>query len=78
MATGSRIADIPSDLSHRPARARVHRPSPPACILVAEDDPLTLDLIEFKLTSRGYVVVTAADGEIASMRGCRYSTDSRC
>ena len=65
MTTGSRTADIRADAANRPARARVHRPLVPACVLVADDDPLTLDLIEFKLTSCGYGVVTAADGEMA-------------
>jgi DNA-binding response OmpR family regulator len=34
-------------------------------ILVADDDPLLVELIEFKLTSRGYDVLTASDGEAA-------------
>lgn|SRR5215510_3970360 len=34
-------------------------------ILVADDDPLVVELVEFKLTSRGYDVLTAADGEAA-------------
>ena len=34
-------------------------------ILVADDDPLVVELIEFKLTSRGYDVLTASDGEAA-------------
>jgi DNA-binding response OmpR family regulator len=34
-------------------------------ILVADDDPLLVELIEFKLTSRGYDVLTASDGESA-------------
>src|SRR4029453_14239364 len=37
----------------------------PARILVADDDPLMVELIEFKLTSRGYDVLTASDGEAA-------------
>ena len=36
-----------------------------ARILVADDDPLMIELIEFKLTSRGYDVLTASDGEAA-------------
>jgi CheY-like chemotaxis protein len=63
MATANRIVDVSAGVSQRPSREGVGRPSEPACILVADGDPLTLDLIEFKLTSRGYSVWTAADGE---------------
>jgi DNA-binding response OmpR family regulator len=34
-------------------------------ILVAEDDPMTLQLIKFKLQQNGFVIVTAKDGEAA-------------
>jgi DNA-binding response OmpR family regulator len=34
-------------------------------ILVAEDDPMTLQLIKFKLQQNGYAIVTAKDGEAA-------------
>lgn len=34
-------------------------------ILVAEDDALTMQLIEFKLKQQGYEVMRATDGELA-------------
>ena len=72
MVTAHRIVDAPADVSRRPSRARVQRPSHPAVILLADDDPLTLDLIEFKLTSRGYSVLTASDGEVAVASALNY------
>ena len=72
MATANRIVDASAGVSQRPSREGVGRPSEPACILVADGDPLTLDLIEFKLTSRGYSVLTAADGEMAVASALNY------
>lgn len=37
----------------------------PACILIADDDPLLVKLVEHKLTLRGYRVTSAPDGETA-------------
>jgi DNA-binding response OmpR family regulator len=37
-------------------------------ILICDDDLLLLDLLEFKLTARGYRVVRASDGEVAKQR----------
>jgi DNA-binding response OmpR family regulator len=34
-------------------------------VLVAEDDPMTLQLINFKLRQNGFAVVLAKDGEVA-------------
>ncbi len=34
-------------------------------ILICDDDPLLIELMEFRLRSKGYDVVTAADGEEA-------------
>lgn len=34
-------------------------------ILVAEDDPMTLQLIKFKLQQNGFMMITAKDGEAA-------------
>lgn len=33
------------------------------CILVADDDPLLVQLVQFRLQHRGYDVLTAEDGE---------------
>jgi DNA-binding response OmpR family regulator len=37
----------------------------PACVLVADDDPLLRELVSFKLESTGHVVACAADGAAA-------------
>lgn len=37
----------------------------PACILVADDNPANIDIIEMRLSSQGYRIITAADGEEA-------------
>jgi class 3 adenylate cyclase/CheY-like chemotaxis protein len=39
--------------------------SEPACILVVDDNPANIDIIETRLASQGYRVITAADGEEA-------------
>jgi DNA-binding response OmpR family regulator len=39
---------------------------------VADTDALTLDLIEFKLSARGYTVLTASDGEVALASALTY------
>lgn len=38
---------------------------PPASILVVDDNPANIDIIETRLASQGYRIVTAADGEEA-------------
>jgi class 3 adenylate cyclase len=40
----------------------------PACILVVDDNPANVDIIETRLASQGYRIVTAADGEEAIAR----------
>jgi adenylate cyclase len=37
----------------------------PACILVVDDNPANVDIIETRLTSQGYRIITAGDGEEA-------------
>jgi adenylate cyclase len=37
----------------------------PACILVVDDNPANIDIIETRLSSQGYRIITAADGEEA-------------
>jgi len=37
----------------------------PACILVVDDNPANIDIIETRLTSQGYRIITAADGDQA-------------
>jgi class 3 adenylate cyclase len=37
----------------------------PACILVVDDNPANVDIIETRLASQGYRILTAADGEEA-------------
>jgi DNA-binding response OmpR family regulator len=44
----------------------------PPCILVADDDALMLELIEFKLAARGYAVLTVLDGELAFANALNY------
>lgn len=38
------------------------------CVLVCDDDPLLLDLLEFRLSTRGYNVIVAKDGQEALER----------
>jgi DNA-binding response OmpR family regulator len=71
MATKHPINGVPSDVSRRTESAPLQRPHPP-CILVADDDTLMLELIEFKLTARGYSVLTASDGELALASALSY------
>lgn len=40
----------------------------PACILVVDDNPANVDIIETRLASQGYRILTAADGEEAIER----------
>jgi len=42
--------------------------SPPSCILVVDDNPANVDIIETRLASHGYRILTAADGEEAIER----------
>jgi adenylate cyclase len=37
----------------------------PACILVVDDNPANIEIIEMRLASQGYRIITAADGEEA-------------
>src|SRR3712207_6076356 len=37
----------------------------PACILVVDDNPANIDIIETRLASQGYRIITAVDGEEA-------------
>lgn len=37
----------------------------PKCVLVADDDPVTVELVRTTLQSQGYEVLTAQDGEEA-------------
>ena len=40
----------------------------PKTILICDDDPLLVDLLEYRLTSRGYAVAVAEDGGKALRR----------
>ena len=40
----------------------------PACILVVDDNPANVDIIETRLASQGYRIITASDGEEALAR----------
>lgn len=37
-------------------------------ILIADDDPLLVKLVEYRLSACGYRVITATDGEVALVR----------
>ena len=47
--------------------------SEPATVLVADDEPHLLRLVQFRLEREGYSVLTAADGESRAPRGPRPS-----
>lgn len=42
--------------------------APSATVLIADDEPLLTDLLEFRLTARGYETVVARDGREALVR----------
>jgi two-component system cell cycle response regulator len=46
-----------------------------ACVLVADDDPATLDLVAATLRASGYIVETAPDGQAAVERVARGGVD---
>ena len=48
---------------------------PPACILVVDDNPANIDIIETRLASQGYRIVTAADGEDALAKAREHKPD---
>ncbi len=48
---------------------------PPACILVVDDNPANIDIIETRLASQGYRIVTAADGEEALAKAREHMPD---
>jgi two-component system, OmpR family, alkaline phosphatase synthesis response regulator PhoP len=49
--------------------------SRPKCILIADDDPVSLRVLGFTLKRQGYAVVLANDGEEAWERMMRESVD---
>ena len=42
----------------------------PPRILVVDDNPLNLDILQTRLAVHGYEIVTATDGEAALAAGC--------
>jgi adenylate cyclase len=47
----------------------------PACILVVDDNPANVDIIETRLASQGFRIITAADGEEAIAQARRHAPD---
>ncbi|HSE78676.1 MAG TPA: response regulator [Alphaproteobacteria bacterium] len=48
---------------------------PPACILVVDDNPANIDIIETRLATQGYRIVTAVDGEDALAKAREHKPD---
>src|SRR5262249_9437036 len=70
-------ASLAADVAGRPSDA-VPNDKPDectACVLVADDDPATLELIASTLRASGYEVATAADGQAAVERVARGGID---
>ena len=47
----------------------------PPCILIVDDNPANIDIIEMRLASHGYRIITAADGEEALLSARRHLPD---
>jgi adenylate cyclase len=47
----------------------------PACILVVDDNPANVDIIETRLASQGFRIITAADGEEAIAQAYKHLPD---
>src|SRR5688572_8070940 len=47
----------------------------PACILVVDDNPANVDIIETRLASQGFRIITAADGEEAIAQARKHTPD---
>jgi adenylate cyclase len=47
----------------------------PACILVVDDNPANVDIIEIRLASQGYRIITAEDGEDALAKAREHLPD---
>jgi class 3 adenylate cyclase len=47
----------------------------PACILVVDDNPANIDIIEMRLSTQGYRIITAADGEEAIAQAHAHKPD---
>ncbi|HEX2116941.1 MAG TPA: response regulator, partial [Alphaproteobacteria bacterium] len=47
----------------------------PACILVVDDNPANVDIIETRLASQGFRIITAADGEEAIAQARQHKPD---
>ena len=47
----------------------------PACILVVDDNPANIDIIEMRLASQGYRIITAVDGEEAIAQAHAHKPD---
>jgi DNA-binding response OmpR family regulator len=76
MVTDAHTHHDPFDVPCSAESVTVYRSVPlPACILVAYDDPLMLELLEFKLTARGYSVIKASDGAEALASAIRHRPD---
>lgn len=48
---------------------------PPACILVVDDNPANIDIIETRLATQGYRIITAVDGEDALAKAREHKPD---
>jgi diguanylate cyclase (GGDEF)-like protein len=67
-------ASLAANVASRPPQAPVEGEGP-ACVLVADDDPATLELIANTLRASGYEVETAPDGQAAVERVARGGID---
>lgn len=47
----------------------------PACILVVDDNPANIDIIEMRLSTQGYRIITAGDGEEAIQQARAHKPD---
>ena len=70
------LAAVPAPTTHPrspPPQVVAGPPAAAATILVCDDDPLILDLLEHRLSGRGYLVVLARDGRegLARTAECR-------
>jgi len=68
-------ATLAADVAARPSAASLEEDEGPARVLVADDDPATLELIASTLRASGYEVETAPDGQAAVERVARGGID---
>ena len=68
-------AALAADVAGRPSVASLDEGDGPARVLVADDDPVTLELLASTLRASGYEVETAPDGQAAVERIARGGID---